>query len=548
MGSAGDIFSQLSAPPQGEATPPPTSAPGKDIFDAIANQPPPSTRDHMPVDAKDRYWKSLGLTSEGQSVGDAFTHDIQYMKNQPGAAAKELVSSPWTGYANAAAEQYQRAADHFHSGDYVGGLIHGLYYLLTPVGGSNLGRAADQSAQGDIAGAAGSMTLPALTVAAGSPLRPSIRDVRSVVGGAIEKNARPLGRATSIAAGAEIGGTPGALVGAALSPGATKLFQRVGAALKPGEAPISMMPLTRQVLGSPEMKAFLNSPGIEGEIVDREFKGGLPQGPHQLLLGPGVYELPEKPTSSAVGKIVDKATGEPRELKYVPPFSDYHIENLPADYSPALRDAETAAAQEGIDRNLFSNIYWKHSSPAMRDWEFMRRINHSMNAVESGGTPDFSLVKTKKLMSQPLDTKPYVEAAANSLGKEAKFSEVQTLAEQLKSQDEDMAHLLMKSIERVQDQKLLDRFAKTSETPAQSEIVHISPRNFLEKVGGAKNMNPVSVADAKAAYGSGKTVEPPSITFDGAGNVVEADGRHRALGAVQAGMDRIPVKVIRKAK
>jgi hypothetical protein len=84
----------------------------------------------------------------------------------------------------------------------------------------------------------------------------------------------------------------------------------------------------------------------------------------------------------------------------------------------------------------------------------------------------------------------------------------------------------------------------------QADLVHISPQMYLQKIGAG---DPSSILQSEAdhatvnhfreRYQNGEPVEPSSIVHDKNGNVIDADGRHRALAAAQAGIDRIPVKV-----
>lgn len=194
--------------------------------------------------------------------------------------------------------------------------------------------------------------------------------------------------------------------------------------------------------------------------------------------------------------------------------------------STVNQNAETAAAQEGIDQQLFRKIYWNHTEPAMRDFEFARRIQHSMNAQDGEGAVDLSLAKIKKTIQQPQDSAPYLDAAHNTLGKEAKFSDVQDLAKRLQNQDEDMAHLLMKSIERVKDFK--------SSKPAIAGF----PAETAEQGGHAgqgvtsieelsrPGVNYVVSKGGQVTY-HGKQFAPESVPSGGAHVTVLPDGKLR---------------------
>jgi hypothetical protein len=86
----------------------------------------------------------------------------------------------------------------------------------------------------------------------------------------------------------------------------------------------------------------------------------------------------------------------------------------------------------------------------------------------------------------------------------------------------------------------------------QGNTVNVTPSMYLNKIG-AGDASSIMLTDADRAtvqhfrnqIRSGAAVDPVSITHDEAGNVVEADGRHRALAAHLEGMDRIPVQMNR---
>jgi hypothetical protein len=87
----------------------------------------------------------------------------------------------------------------------------------------------------------------------------------------------------------------------------------------------------------------------------------------------------------------------------------------------------------------------------------------------------------------------------------------------------------------------------------QTETVAIAPTLFLAKVGAS---DPASVLLSDADIETVRYWENeikngslPTLTieFDCAGNVIGADGRHRALAARRVGVPRIPVEIRRVA-
>lgn len=82
----------------------------------------------------------------------------------------------------------------------------------------------------------------------------------------------------------------------------------------------------------------------------------------------------------------------------------------------------------------------------------------------------------------------------------------------------------------------------------------VEPEMFLNKIGAPKGENVIQNAEDQATvdhfrerYKKGEPVEPIKIEYgsDAQPTVSDADGRHRALAAMQAGVERIPVTVER---
>lgn len=88
----------------------------------------------------------------------------------------------------------------------------------------------------------------------------------------------------------------------------------------------------------------------------------------------------------------------------------------------------------------------------------------------------------------------------------------------------------------------------TLANPVREEETTVSPRDFLREAGADRksimktDADKATVEHFRELYKNGKDVEAPSILKDAQGNVLEADGRHRALAAQLEGKATIPIK------
>lgn len=79
-------------------------------------------------------------------------------------------------------------------------------------------------------------------------------------------------------------------------------------------------------------------------------------------------------------------------------------------------------------------------------------------------------------------------------------------------------------------------------------VVQASPESFLKKVSHeSSHVFPDVVNKYRASIRAGEPIEPLEIHHDAAGNIIGANGRHRALAAVQEGVPQVPVRVINHA-
>jgi len=80
----------------------------------------------------------------------------------------------------------------------------------------------------------------------------------------------------------------------------------------------------------------------------------------------------------------------------------------------------------------------------------------------------------------------------------------------------------------------------------KTELMNVRPQQFINRVSDpGSHVNSEVVNNYRAQIRAGQPLEPLETTMDENGNVLSADGRHRALAAMQEGQETVPVKVTR---
>lgn len=92
-------------------------------------------------------------------------------------------------------------------------------------------------------------------------------------------------------------------------------------------------------------------------------------------------------------------------------------------------------------------------------------------------------------------------------------------------------------------------------TPKNAKLIMMSPQDYLDQVAAAQKKafsdlpypvrKPKTVEKLRKAIRAGETIETPWLTYKN-GKIVDQEGRHRALAALQEGVEKIPVFVYEK--
>ena len=92
-------------------------------------------------------------------------------------------------------------------------------------------------------------------------------------------------------------------------------------------------------------------------------------------------------------------------------------------------------------------------------------------------------------------------------------------------------------------------------TPRGAKLTMMSPQDYLRQVNEAQGIDfqsaplpirkPNTIRDLTKAIKAGEPIETPSLTMQ-KGKIVDQEGRHRAVAAIQAGVQQIPVFVFER--
>lgn len=99
------------------------------------------------------------------------------------------------------------------------------------------------------------------------------------------------------------------------------------------------------------------------------------------------------------------------------------------------------------------------------------------------------------------------------------------------------------------------KFPMPEKTPRGATLTVMSPQEYLRQVNEAQRINfesappPIrklkTIRNLVKALKSGESIETPSLTLR-QGKIVDQEGRHRAVAAIEAGVNEIPVFVFER--
>ncbi len=99
------------------------------------------------------------------------------------------------------------------------------------------------------------------------------------------------------------------------------------------------------------------------------------------------------------------------------------------------------------------------------------------------------------------------------------------------------------------------KFPMPEKTPRGATLTVMSPQEYLRQVNEAQRINfesapppirkPKTIRNLVKAIKSGESIETPSLTLR-QGKIVDQEGRHRAVAAIEAGVNEIPVFVFER--
>jgi hypothetical protein len=175
------------------------------------------------------------------------------------------------------------------------------------------------------------------------------------------------------------------------------------------------------------------------------------------------------------------------------------------------------------------------------------QFQRSVEMDPETGQPEFSDVIAAKKNGQAA-AQPQTEAAPAAESGKTKTPTAST--------EEDLTSLLQKSLEKAKPQSALDSLKvpkggiSTTADPAMlTKRWGVTNNSIADTDSNLRGMNEKQsqeyVNKLAQSYKNGRAVEPVLETRDADNNIVDVDGRHRALAAAQAGIKKIPIIVRR---
>lgn len=526
--------------------PPPVSSSG-DWFAQNAPKPPASSR------FGSSFLSGLGVTSD-EEAKNFFEHPINTLM----------------GMAKGQGELATKAKDAYDRGDYKAAIMHGLNYLV-PLIGQQTDKAGEQLSEGDIAGGVGRTLGVAAPMVAGSPevrtaasdavsnaasaVKPQLAKVGSaatavgesldpdVVGLAsprlahalrlstkVGKVASKLGAETVEAAPAAAVETPAAKLPAAFDPAPKPYKPPISTVDNPGKIPQveppspSAAPVTAgPKAAAPEVAAApatVSPAALEKQLNDS--LGGKPLQPNVTLR----QQLQAKAAASSLpeGFTPVKSTAL-KGYKYDPAAQEFTtVTNNGQLYTHGEVTPEEAKAFTDADSKgqAWNTLRQNHV--------LVKQNGLPVKPIARSAIPEAVSPKTLADLSSTPAPKPKAAAAAASGG------------------TDDLTSLLQQSLDNTKASK---GGVSTSIDPATiTKRWGVDEKSLADTREQTRGMNAKQyeeyIQKLTQRYKDGETPEPLLETRDEDNNIIEGDGRARAIAARRAGVKRIPIIVRRK--
>lgn len=366
----------------------------------------------------------------------------------------------------------------------------------------------ESAEQGDVAGVAGHTVVPAATVAAGAAAPAVSEAAGTVIKPILQKAAAAAGKITP----KQVAQAAGAVTGAGLGHGTLSAPGAYYGAKSAGHA-------AEGILGERANRPILSEPPPEPELdatgENRPFAGGT-----------------DEPPVPKPARTLD-ATAENR------PFAGGVDEPKPA--RTIVRDPQTGQPE-------FSDVVAAKQAAATSSPAATAAVKQTpVVAAEPVAAPGDVLGRLQENASRI-----QAQEAATPTGKAEAAS------------GEDLTQILKDSIEAVKARKAATAAGKpapsaeeiprggvftTAEPKALLDRWGVDPESFTEGRSQTRGMSPqeseATIKQLTAAYKKGQPPEPVLETRDANNNIVDVDGRGRALAAHRAGVERIPIIVRR---
>lgn len=493
---------------------------------------------------------------------------------------------------NAQGELAKKAKDAYGRGDYKGAVMHGLNYLV-PFIGQQTDKAGEQLNEGDVAGGIGRTLGVAAPILASTPQAAAVKDsatsavsdAASAAAGKVRPGLAKVGNAATAVGESldpDIVGlvSPRAAHALRLASKTGKIATKLGAEAAP-EAAASPVTITPDAAPAELPAGFQSVAKSPTGSVDNPFQAPPRAEPVETPAEPAA--APPEPAAEPAPKItpakVEQQISESLGNKPLQPGVSLRNQGkVPTAAAPALPDGFTpvdSTALKGYkydpEAREFESItqggqHYVHGDVSPEEaaafeaakskgqaWSQNIRQNNPLVAKVVNGQR-VAVVKPRSVIVDPDTGAPEFSDVVAAKKPQAKVAAA--------GADEDLTSLLQKSLDQVRGKKPPQSVGDVANVvPKPGGVMTTADPGMLTDRWGTSAK---SIADTDAqirgkspaesqayidqladAYKKGRPVEPVMETRDADNNITSVDGRHRALAAKKAGIERIPILIRR---